>query len=67
VSTADGYVEYEPTVPEWFKEHAPTGRGVLNYFISLFPFIKWITKYNFIWLTGDLIAGKSVSEAETNL
>lgn len=55
----DGFVEKEPTALEWLKQISPTGRTVKQYFVSLFPFLNWITRYNATWLTGDLIAGKS--------
>lgn len=58
VSSADTYVEPEPTVQEWAQEYTPSGRDLVNYFISLFPFIQWIHRYNLQWLIGDLVAGK---------
>ena len=60
VSTADGYYEDEPTVAGWFREITPSGRDVVHFIYSLFPFLHWITRYNLQWLTGDLIAGKSL-------
>jgi sodium-independent sulfate anion transporter 11 len=57
VNSADTYVEQEPTALEWIKNTLPTGRGLLNYLISLLPFLKWITRYNTQWLIGDLVAG----------
>jgi len=59
VSSADTYVEEEPTVGQWFRETLPNGRGLVRYFISLFPFIKWLPFYNMQWLAGDLVAGES--------
>ncbi|KZP01256.1 sulfate permease [Calocera viscosa TUFC12733] len=35
-------------------------QDVINYFVRLFPFLHWIGRYNFGWLTGDLIAGITV-------
>lgn len=32
----------------------------VNYFTSLFPILGWISRYNWGWLTGDLIAGLTV-------
>lgn len=58
VSSADTYVEAEPTMGEWIKGHTPSGRDMINYFWSLFPFTAWITRYNLQWLIGDLVAGK---------
>ena len=57
ISSADTYVEDEPTVGEWIREHSPTGRKIVEYFLSLFPFLRWILHYNFQWLVGDLVAG----------
>lgn len=33
---------------------------VVGYFLSLFPFIQWLPRYNLTWLAGDLIAGITV-------
>ncbi|KAF1813709.1 sulfate permease-like protein [Eremomyces bilateralis CBS 781.70] len=60
VTSADTYVEEEPTVAEWLRQVAPTGQTVVQYFINLFPFLKWIGRYNLQWLIGDLIAGITV-------
>lgn len=60
VDSADSYVEHEPTALEWLQEITPTGRDVLTYFHNLFPFTKWILRYNVQWLIGDLIAGITV-------
>jgi len=38
---------------------------VFNYFLSLFPIIGWIGRYNLGWLTGDVIAGLTVGERST--
>ena len=57
VSSADTYVEQEPTTLEWIRDVLPTGQGVLRYAHNLFPFTHWITRYNGQWLIGDLIAG----------
>ena len=35
---------------------------VFNYFLSLFPIIGWIGRYNLGWLTGDVIAGLTVGQ-----
>ena len=56
--TTEGYVEEDPSVAEWLKSALPTGRGVVDYLVSLFPFSQWIFSYNLQWLIGDLIAGK---------
>ena len=60
VDTVDNYYEPEPTTADWFRDLLPDGRGVLSYFHSLFPFTKWILRYNAIWLAGDLVAGITV-------
>lgn len=51
------FVETEPTVAEWVRCIKPSQTQVLDYFVSLFPFSRWITSYNLQWLAGDLIAG----------
>ena len=58
VESADNYVEEEPTSLEYVKSLVPTGADALHYFVSLFPFTHWITRYNLQWLYGDLVAGK---------
>ena len=58
-STADTYVEDEPTVWEWINSITPTGRTLIRWVHSLFPFLHWIDRYNVQWLYGDLVAGKS--------
>lgn len=57
VSTADTYVEEEPTALEWIKHVTPGPRDVGLWAYHLFPFVHWITRYNLQWLSGDLIAG----------
>ena len=54
------YVEAEPTVAEWFTQFCPSVKGAWTYFLSFFPFITWIGRYNLKWATGDLIAGITV-------
>lgn len=58
VESADSYVEEEPTVAEWFESITPTRSEALNYVRNLFPFTRWIGKYNTTWLVGDLVAGR---------
>jgi solute carrier family 26 (sodium-independent sulfate anion transporter), member 11 len=60
IDTADTYVEEEPTTLEWLHDVMPTGRTAVNYVQNLFPFTKWILRYNSQWLIGDLIAGITV-------
>lgn len=59
ISTADTYVEGEPTVLEWVRHVSPTGPSLGRWAYSLFPFVHWIDRYNLQWLYGDLVAGKS--------
>lgn len=58
VSSADTFVEQEPTTWEWITSIIPTGRGILHWAYHLFPFVHWIGRYNLQWLSGDLVAGK---------
>ena len=58
VSSADTYVEEEPTTGEWLRDHIPSGRTLGHWAHSLFPFVHWIDRYNLQWLYGDLVAGK---------
>ncbi|KAL9602189.1 MAG: hypothetical protein Q9219_002053 [cf. Caloplaca sp. 3 TL-2023] len=60
VSSADSFVEREPTSWEWIQSVVPNGRDLLHWAYSLFPFIHWIDRYNAQWLAGDLIAGITV-------
>ncbi len=57
VSSADTYVEDEPSALEWIHSITPSGKTAVNYFHNLLPFTKWITRYNGQWLLGDLVAG----------
>lgn len=59
VYSTDTFVEQPPTAGEYFRELAPSGKEVLSYLKSLFPFLYWIGKYNLQWLAGDLVAGES--------
>jgi len=56
-ASADTYVETEPTSAEWLRELMPTYREAGQYFYNLFPFLRWIGRYNLRWLIGDLVAG----------
>ena len=58
-STADTFVEQEPTTTEWLREVLPTPRIMVNWAYNLFPFVHWIDRYNVNWLVGDLVAGQS--------
>lgn len=59
VRSTDTFVEEPPTAGEYFRELAPSGKEVLAYLKSLFPFLYWIGKYNMQWFAGDLVAGQS--------
>jgi sodium-independent sulfate anion transporter 11 len=59
-STADTYVEEEPTSVEWIRDTLPSGHDLVQYTRSLFPFTAWIGSYNVQWLIGDLVAGKHI-------
>jgi solute carrier family 26 (sodium-independent sulfate anion transporter), member 11 len=60
VASADSYTEDEPSAGEWLRSVVPTRKSVVQYFFDLFPFLKWIHRYNLQWLTGDLIAGITI-------
>lgn len=55
--TTDTYVEEEPHSLEYLLEFVPTVNGIFRYFYNLFPFLRWITRYNLQWFMGDLVAG----------
>jgi sodium-independent sulfate anion transporter 11 len=57
VSTADTYLEDEPSSLDWIKQVTPTRHTFTDWFYHLFPFTHWIGRYNGTWLIGDLIAG----------
>lgn len=44
------------------KPHTKSVEQVFTYFLSLFPILGWIGRYNLGWLTGDVIAGLTVGE-----
>jgi sodium-independent sulfate anion transporter 11 len=55
------YRESSPTVKSWLKSKIKNPKHkVKNYFLSFFPFLTWIYRYNLIWFWGDLIAGLTV-------
>ncbi|KAH0563338.1 hypothetical protein GP486_002089 [Trichoglossum hirsutum] len=60
VTTADTFVEDEPTSGEWLRELVPDRQEIRQYFVNLFPFLKWITRYNSAWFLGDTVAGLTV-------
>ncbi|KAL1992595.1 hypothetical protein VTN49DRAFT_4627 [Thermomyces lanuginosus] len=59
-NTAETYIEPEPTSLEWLLDLVPTWKDVIQYFVNLLPFLKWITRYNLQWAIGDLVAGITV-------
>lgn len=59
VGSAETYTEDEPTAVEWLQEVTPSLQDIGHYFVRLFPFLNWITRYNLQWLIGDLVAGLS--------
>lgn len=60
VDSGETFVEEPPTTAEWIKSTLPTGKGMLRYTKSLFPFTNWIFSYNPTWLVGDLVAGRCI-------
>jgi hypothetical protein len=60
ISSSETFVDREPTAKEWLSKFTPTTAATKAYVLSLFPFLQWIFHYNLQWLTGDLIAGKSL-------
>ncbi len=55
------YRESSPTVKSWFKSKIKNPKQqIKNYFLSFFPFLTWIYRYNLTWFWGDLIAGLTV-------
>lgn len=59
-NTSDTYVEEEPRTADWLRELVPPASEVKTYFRNLFPFTRWILRYNLQWLIGDLVAGITV-------
>ncbi|KAI0555201.1 sulfate transporter family-domain-containing protein [Xylaria curta] len=60
IQTADSFFEEQPTTKEVLASIVPTRRGILNYLLSLFPFLSWIGFYNLQWFIGDLVAGITI-------
>ena len=55
------YHESPLSVKNWLKSKIRNPKdGIKNYFLSFFPFLTWIYRYNFTWFWGDLIAGLTV-------
>ena len=57
------YREKTPTVKSWLRQkiHNPKKEQIKDYFLSFFPFLTWIYRYNMIWFWGDLISGLTVA------
>ena len=60
VNTGDTYVEEEPRTIDWIRDLQPTRTELAQYCRNLFPFTKWILRYNAQWLAGDLVAGITI-------
>ncbi len=55
------YRELPPTVKSWLKSKIKNPKSQIpNYFLSFFPFLTWIYRYNLTWFWSDLIAGVTV-------
>ncbi|TDZ37390.1 Sulfate permease 2 [Colletotrichum spinosum] len=67
ISPYEPYYEEDPTVKEWLMEQVPTKDGSVRYFKSLFPFTRWILRYNTRWLVSDAIAGKTPYSTKFNV
>ncbi|KAG6813355.1 hypothetical protein H0H92_011903 [Tricholoma furcatifolium] len=49
------------SIKDWVDDHTSNSKQrVIDYVVSLFPIFQWITRYNFTWALGDLIAGLTV-------
>ncbi|CAF4130722.1 unnamed protein product [Rotaria sordida] len=61
IVTQHEYFEPYPTVKDWFKKKINNPKQkIKHYFQSYLPFLDWIYRYNFVWLSNDLIAGLTV-------
>ncbi|KAI0446791.1 sulfate permease [Xylaria telfairii] len=60
IQTADSFIEEQPTTKEVLASIIPTRKGILDYLLSLFPFLSWIGFYNLQWFIGDLVAGITI-------
>lgn len=54
------YIEEDPTVIGWIESVIPTREKTIAYLYALFPFLDWLPRYNWIWFTGDFIAGVTI-------
>jgi len=58
VQSGETFVEQRPTTEEFLRGGSPSLSGFRAYVWSLFPFLHWITHYNWIWAVGDIVAGE---------
>lgn len=58
--SANHFTEDSPDVSEWIRDQVPSTQETLAYFMSLFPFLSWISHYNLQWAAGDLVAGLTI-------
>ncbi|UJR24072.1 hypothetical protein I4U23_027040 [Adineta vaga] len=55
------YHEPLPKVKDWITNKINNPKKQMkNYFLSFFPFLTWIYRYNFVWFTNDIIAGLTI-------
>lgn len=66
-SSDDTWVEEPPHTVDALRSLVPTGKETTDYFISLFPFLQWIGRYNTQWLIGDLVAGTLLDASACNI
>jgi len=49
------------SVADWANQYTTSPKQrFIDYVVSLFPLFQWLPRYNFGWLTGDIIAGLTV-------
>ncbi|KPM45538.1 Sulfate permease 2 [Neonectria ditissima] len=58
--TSHSFFESVPTSSEWLHDQVPSREEFTEYGRSLFPFLTWISHYNFQWFAGDLVAGITI-------
>jgi sodium-independent sulfate anion transporter 11 len=55
------YYDPIPSVKNWITNTIKNPKQqIKNYFLSFFPFLNWIYRYNLVWFWSDLIAGLTV-------
>jgi len=53
------YIEEEPSIRQWlWNSLKPTRQGCVQYISNLFPFTRWMARYNVHWMMNDAIAGR---------